>query len=92
MCGMRKIKWKQLNIYTYLSITTWTIMSFFIIYYVMKQYILPLIVENIKFKLFFLSLRISDPTHLTGGWGGGVGLTPTKTTSSYFYNSYNPTY
>jgi hypothetical protein len=61
-------------------------MSFFIIYYVMKQYILPLIVENIKFKLFFLSLRTSLTTHQ-----------PTKVTKvggglSYFYNYYNPTY
>lgn len=40
----------QLNSHTYLSITTWTIIIFYIFYYIMKQYILPLIYENIKIK------------------------------------------
>lgn len=42
----------QINMYTYLSQATWTILLFYIFYYIMKQYILPLIFENIKLKFF----------------------------------------
>lgn len=40
----------QINFYTYLSQTTWTIILFYVLYYYMKQYILPALYENIKIK------------------------------------------
>lgn len=40
----------QINFYTYLSQTTWLIIIFYLFYYMMKQYLLPAIFENIKLK------------------------------------------
>lgn len=40
----------QVNLYTYLTQTTWTILLFFIFYYCMKQYLFPIIYENILLK------------------------------------------
>lgn len=37
----------QINIYTYLSQITWTLILFFIILYLMKKIIFPTILENI---------------------------------------------
>lgn len=44
----------QLNIYTYLSQITWTIIIFMLILYIMKKVILPTILENIVIKNLFL--------------------------------------
>lgn len=49
----------QINFYTYLSQTTWTIILFFIFYFIMKQYFLSLIFENIKLKTFMKSSSAS---------------------------------
>lgn len=38
----------QINFYTYLTQTTWTIIIFYFLYYILKQYLLPLIYEQIK--------------------------------------------
>ena len=40
----------QINIYTFLSQTSWTIIIFFIFYYIMKQYLLPIIYEQLQLK------------------------------------------
>jgi len=40
----------QINIYTYLSQTTWTIFLFIIFYINMKQVLLPSLLETIKLK------------------------------------------
>lgn len=42
----------QINIYTYLSQTSWTIILFIIYYINMKQILIPLLLENIKLKNF----------------------------------------
>lgn len=47
----------QINFYTYLSQTTWTIILFFSFYFLMKQYILPFVFENLKIKNKFLALN-----------------------------------
>ena len=49
----------QLNGYTYLSQTTWTIILLFIFYYSMKAYLLPLLFENSKIKTYLLSASSS---------------------------------
>lgn len=41
----------QSNLYTFLTQTTWLIILFSLFYYIMKQYLLPLIYENIQLKL-----------------------------------------
>lgn len=40
----------QINIFTYLSQTTWTILLFIIYYINMKQYLIPSLLETIKLK------------------------------------------
>jgi hypothetical protein len=53
----------QINSYTYLSVTTWTIILFFLFYYLMKQYIIPIIYENIKIKSYLnKSTQLSPQT------------------------------
>lgn len=47
----------QINFYTYLSQTTWTIIIFYIFYYSMKQYFLPLIFQNLKVKSIILQTQ-----------------------------------
>lgn len=45
----------QINAYNYLSITTWVIIIFYIFYYIIKQNILPRILETLKIKVLILS-------------------------------------
>lgn len=52
--GKGVINMPQINFYTYLSQTTWTIIIFYIFYYCMKQYLLPRIFQNIKVKSLVL--------------------------------------
>lgn len=52
----------QCNVYTYLSQTTWTIIIFYFLYYSMKQYILPLIFEQIKLKTYTTNSKLTDKT------------------------------
>lgn len=40
----------QINIFTYLSQTTWTILLFILYYINMKQYLIPSLLETIKLK------------------------------------------
>lgn len=47
----------QINFYTYLSQTTWTIIIFYMFYYSMKQYFLPLIFQNLKVKNLILQTQ-----------------------------------
>lgn len=42
----------QSNLYTFLSQSTWTIIIFYVLYYLIKQYILPIILENIKIQKY----------------------------------------
>jgi len=54
-------KMPQINFYTYLSQTSWTIFLFFFFFFFMKQFILPLLFEKIKIKnLLFSSLASSE--------------------------------
>lgn len=46
----------QINFYTYLSQTTWTIILFSLFYIIMKQYFLPLIFESLKVKTLILKV------------------------------------
>ena len=41
----------QCNLYTFLTQTTWLIILFYLFYYIMKQYLLPLTYENLQLKL-----------------------------------------
>ena len=50
----------QINFYTYLSQTTWIIILFYLFYYLMKQYILPLVYENIKLKNLTINKTIEN--------------------------------
>jgi len=63
----------QCNFYTFLSQTTWTIILLLLFYFIMKQYFLPLIFENIKLKYL---IKLSIPK------------SPIKKSSDY-YNYYN---
>lgn len=40
----------QLNTLNYLTQTTWTIIIFTIYYYIMKKYIIPIIIEKLYLK------------------------------------------
>ncbi len=44
----------QINIYHFLSQTSWTILLFLFFFYLMKQYILPSLLEVIKLKSYIL--------------------------------------
>lgn len=50
----------QINVFSYLSQCTWTIILFYIFYYIMKQYLLPFIYENIKLKYFSHSSNLKN--------------------------------
>lgn len=71
----------QSNLYTFLSQSTWTIIIFYVLYYLIKQYILPIILENIKIQKYLstsknnteLSNKSSNQQH----------------TLLYFINKYN---
>lgn len=45
-----KIKMPQINVFTYLSQTTWTLLIFVLYYINMKQIIIPSLLEIIKLK------------------------------------------
>jgi len=45
----------QINVYNYLSQTTWTIILFSLYYYNMKQYLIPSIIEKIKVRINLLT-------------------------------------
>lgn len=47
----------QINIFTYLSQTTWTILLFIIYYINMKQVLLPSLLETIKLKNNYTSVK-----------------------------------
>lgn len=67
----------QINFYTYLSQTTWTIILFFFFYFFMKQYFLPLLYENIKLKTLILKYSKTKNQNL---------LKPLNLKNSYNYN------
>jgi F0F1-type ATP synthase membrane subunit b/b' len=54
----------QINFYTFLSQTTWTIILFYIFYFSMKQYILPLVFENIKLKMLTINSNIDNKNNI----------------------------
>lgn len=47
----------QINIFTYLSQTTWTILLFIIYYINMKQVLLPSLLETIKLKNNYITTK-----------------------------------
>lgn len=44
----------QINIFHFLSQTSWTILLFLLFFYTMKQFILPSLLEVIRIKSFLL--------------------------------------
>lgn len=50
----------QINIFTYLSQTTWTILLFIIYYINMKQVLLPSLLETIKLKNNFQDTNLNS--------------------------------
>lgn len=53
-------KMPQINIFTYLSQTTWTILLFIIYYINMKQVLLPSLLETIKLKNNYITTKNKD--------------------------------
>lgn len=75
----------QINLYTYLSSCSWTIILLYTFYYCMKQYFLPRIYESIRIKKLLVNNNITKANAETSNKKSGNGLVG----YDYYYNIYN---